>query len=541
MTRSHMTTLSVVSTGLLMAFCAPANAQFSGVYDLSNWTNDGIPEGTTSMACETLDYSYEVNLGVPGDGVPAREAGLSISIERTGTATFDWTYTGNHASFLAFTGLTVDMINGDGTTTTTLVPYEPTVGFFSFSGTATIPVTMGSIVEVRPRGQNVDSISQIFGTVTMSNFRVDRGGFIEDVALDNWTATPMPDGAATITPASGEASTATFEYVVETPDDGEVTERSATFTVPAAENGVVTMTVDYEGFHASFGGEARLELIADSPAGIKATDLVGTQDTGKDFSFTGITKSIAIYEGFDYGIRVTGSTVSPEAVLLGTITVQSITESTDDFRGPYDAAGMTDLGISEGATDLVCTAANFCYDVDLGDNVLVGVPERTTEFCIGSALEPGFILFDWNWTGSHAFSEPFGSLEVVFYSPDGTEAFVATVFDGNLDFGSFDLSNSFSEAVLEGETVCIRIGGGNFDANSFIRGCLNVSNLSGPLALPTPCPADFDNSGAVDFNDIVTLLAAYGPCPGCAADLTGDDEVAFDDLVALLAAFGPCP
>ena len=55
-----------------------------------------------------------------------------------------------------------------------------------------------------------------------------------------------------------------------------------------------------------------------------------------------------------------------------------------------------------------------------------------------------------------------------------------------------------------------------------------------------PCPGDLDGDDVVGFTDIVSLLAAWGPCPGCAADLNGDDAVTFDDLVAMLASWGPC-
>ena len=50
--------------------------------------------------------------------------------------------------------------------------------------------------------------------------------------------------------------------------------------------------------------------------------------------------------------------------------------------------------------------------------------------------------------------------------------------------------------------------------------------------------ADLDGNGAVDFDDLVLLLSAWGPCPAgdpCIADLTRDGIVGLDDLVALLA------
>ena len=55
-----------------------------------------------------------------------------------------------------------------------------------------------------------------------------------------------------------------------------------------------------------------------------------------------------------------------------------------------------------------------------------------------------------------------------------------------------------------------------------------------------PCPGDTDGSGTVDFNDLVELLAAWGPCSGCSADFDNSGVVDFDVLIALLAAWGPC-
>lgn len=54
------------------------------------------------------------------------------------------------------------------------------------------------------------------------------------------------------------------------------------------------------------------------------------------------------------------------------------------------------------------------------------------------------------------------------------------------------------------------------------------------------CPFDVDDSGTVDFNDLVEMLASWGNCPGCPADADGDGDVDFDDLVGLLAAWGAC-
>jgi hypothetical protein len=69
----------------------------------------------------------------------------------------------------------------------------------------------------------------------------------------------------------------------------------------------------------------------------------------------------------------------------------------------------------------------------------------------------------------------------------------------------------------------------------------DFGGLPDALCAGAPCPADIDGSGDVGFQDLLALLAAWGPCPGCPEDLDGSGEVGFQDLLELLAAWGPCP
>ncbi|MFK7961513.1 MAG: DNRLRE domain-containing protein [Phycisphaerales bacterium] len=55
------------------------------------------------------------------------------------------------------------------------------------------------------------------------------------------------------------------------------------------------------------------------------------------------------------------------------------------------------------------------------------------------------------------------------------------------------------------------------------------------------CPGDLDDSGTVGIGDLISVLAAWGPCKGCPADLDGSGAVDLSDLISLLAAWGPCP
>jgi hypothetical protein len=56
------------------------------------------------------------------------------------------------------------------------------------------------------------------------------------------------------------------------------------------------------------------------------------------------------------------------------------------------------------------------------------------------------------------------------------------------------------------------------------------------------CIGDLDGDGVVGINDLLDLLAAWGPCATpCPADLDGDGNVAVVDLLALLGSWGSCP
>ena len=54
------------------------------------------------------------------------------------------------------------------------------------------------------------------------------------------------------------------------------------------------------------------------------------------------------------------------------------------------------------------------------------------------------------------------------------------------------------------------------------------------------CPADLDDNGSVDVNDVLLILAAFNT-PGPSGDLNNDGTVDVTDILILLAAYGNCP
>lgn len=56
----------------------------------------------------------------------------------------------------------------------------------------------------------------------------------------------------------------------------------------------------------------------------------------------------------------------------------------------------------------------------------------------------------------------------------------------------------------------------------------------------TSCGPDVDQSGEVDFGDLLEVLSSFGVCEGCPQDLDCSDVVDFTDLLGVLSNWGPC-
>jgi hypothetical protein len=61
------------------------------------------------------------------------------------------------------------------------------------------------------------------------------------------------------------------------------------------------------------------------------------------------------------------------------------------------------------------------------------------------------------------------------------------------------------------------------------------------MRVDAPCTGDVDGDGAVNGNDLATLLGSWGTCAGCAGDLNGDGVIDGNDLASVLGSWGACP
>ncbi|MEC8115263.1 MAG: hypothetical protein VX104_05425, partial [Planctomycetota bacterium] len=54
---------------------------------------------------------------------------------------------------------------------------------------------------------------------------------------------------------------------------------------------------------------------------------------------------------------------------------------------------------------------------------------------------------------------------------------------------------------------------------------------------PPECPEDLDESGSVDFGDILAALSSWGTPDG---DVDGNGSTDFGDILAILSSWGVC-
>jgi hypothetical protein len=140
-------------------------------------------------------------------------------------------------------------------------------------------------------------------------------------------------------------------------------------------------------------------------------------------------------------------------------------------------------------------------------------------------------------------------------------AFADVNRDGRPDYAEVHFSNGQTHIFINENGVLHTTPDWTFDApevgNALAFGDLNGDNrpdlavgYSGDIsvrvfyAVPPPCPADINNDGAVNTQDLTIFLANFGQSvpPGTNGDLDGNGTINTQDLTAFLAAFGvPCP
>jgi len=152
-------------------------ADFTGPYEMQNWSNSGIKQGTTSISppsgpAASAEFSYDVQLEKPAtNGVTYRTATFSATAAGTEYVSFDWTYTFFHSWYDVEADFYVFADGPSGTTFIHEVDFYNLMytGERTFSGSSTIWVEEGYEFGFIIGGSNYDRTGTLCGTLTVSN------------------------------------------------------------------------------------------------------------------------------------------------------------------------------------------------------------------------------------------------------------------------------------------------------------------------------------------------------------------------------------
>jgi hypothetical protein len=132
----------------------------------------------------------------------------------------------------------------------------------------------------------------------------------------------------------------------------------------------------------------------------------------------------------------------------------------------------------------------------------------------------------WNWWS--IFTKPYQYTEIVLPDQETT---------GMADGNEYLITTSFIAPNCEGAVrdmdnapFCKP-----YDTHDIID---RASTLVDPIE---ECPCDLNGDGYVNYDDVLVIVANWGPCSGCEADLNDDGYVNYDDVLVIVANWGPCP
>lgn len=136
--------------------------------------------------------------------------------------------------------------------------------------------------------------------------------------------------------------------------------------------------------------------------------------------------------------------------------------------------------------------------------------------------------------------EPVPQDSEVVFEINVADVNVQGYFQTALNVGKLDLclsSHTFVDPYGESPSYYLR------ENPLVIDGIVNAGQLTLTVEINSepPCPADVNDDGVVDIDDLFAVLGGWGTCDGCPEDVNDDDLVNIDDVFEVLGAWGDCP
>lgn len=192
-------------------------------------------------------------------------------------------------------------------------------------------------------------------------------------------------------------------------------------------------------------------------------------------------------------------------------------------------------------TDNLNSPSNNNTDVDGGSTILTSPIMDAAQ----GAGETAFLSY-FRWYSNDFGAAPNADIFVVEISNDGGATWTDLEIVGpggpGTSGGWIFVERRIDEVITPTDNMRVRFTASDLGEGSVVEA--GVDAVAIRLAScddGAVCVGDTDGSGAVDFTDLLGLLAVWGPCADCPQDLDSSGAVDFDDLLTLLTAWGPCP
>ena len=257
------------------------------------------------------------------------------------------------------------------------------------------------------------------------------------------------------------------------------------------------------------------------------------------------------------GNNVTSPSNAPKSTWSGIALTGYQMSFEDDFQ--TDQGWAVDSGADTGNWERVvpsnggarCDAptdadgSGMCYvtgdgtdeDVDGGTTILTSPP-------MDASSSPTLSYYRWYNNGSTCGGFATDDVLNVEFSNDGqTWMNLETIgpggseVSGNWFLKEFDLTTV--PGFVPSDQFRVRFIVGDLGDGSIVEAGVDGILLSGGYCDEVGCSSDVTGDGVVNVGDLLTLIAAWGPCGGCDEDLDGSGTVDVADLLMVIGDWGP--
>jgi hypothetical protein len=309
-------------------------------------------------------------------------------------------------------------------------------------------------------------------------------------------------------------------------------------------------------FRSMFAGTDAMSVLAAGDSVVGADEPIGTGSFGFDVRCSRLGSHYILD-----GVLDAATTINACVVIDGAIATASgglLREGTaveagagglpDELWSAFDFFGINEAGdrLVTGDTNAATTTDEFVLINDA--IVLREGAVLPGDLVVSGSIEGGYMNAAGDWAVTWDVDTETGNVEALIFN-GAIVLLEGDPVDWNGD-GVIDESDDGAVVANFTGISALTVGACGSDALVPLYFTADVdldggSTLEGffCLRLASPrctCEGDVDLNGIVDFQDLLEVLADWGPCPGCPADIDGNGIVDFQDLLTVLAEWGPC-